>query len=264
MRSRYVTIVVHTDDDLQTRQIRLPLVLFRITQASAIAVGILVLLFFAFAGPIFRSASRVRGLESEVGRLRADSARVGELAAELNRAERRYEELRDILGARAPAGSRGPAVSVALFARPLDARTPDAARRYSDGPSTPQHWPLEQSAGVVTRGQVREGTDAEAHPGLDIAIPPGTPVRAAGGGQVVATGANEDYGLFVLLRHPEGYETLYGHVSRLLVREGDDVPAGQVIALTGSTGRSTGPHLHFEVRRGGRSLDPLSVIKAGS
>jgi murein DD-endopeptidase MepM/ murein hydrolase activator NlpD len=75
---------------------------------------------------------------------------------------------------------------------------------------------------------------------------------------------SDDYGIFVLVRHPDGYETMYGHASRLLVRDGDEVAAGQVIVLSGNTGRSTAPHLHFEVRRGGRSIDPLAVIKEGS
>jgi len=90
------------------------------------------------------------------------------------------------------------------------------------------------------------------------------PVRAAGGGTVAAAGTDHDYGLFVLLRHPEGYETMYGHASRLLVAEGDEVQAGQVIALTGSSGRSTAPHLHFEIRREGKSLNPLTMVREGN
>jgi murein DD-endopeptidase MepM/ murein hydrolase activator NlpD len=67
--------------------------------------------------------------------------------------------------------------------------------------------------------------------------------------------------LFVLLDHPDGYQSLYGHASRLLVAVGDSVRAGQVVALSGSTGRSTGPHLHFEVRVGGRAVDPRTVVR---
>jgi murein DD-endopeptidase MepM/ murein hydrolase activator NlpD len=105
------------------------------------------------------------------------------------------------------------------------------------------------------------GGDGEAHEGIDIAVPIGTPIRASGGGTVEAAATNADYGLFILLRHPGGYETMYGHASRLLVREGDSVVAGQVIALTGNSGRSTAPHLHFEIRREGQSLDPLTLVK---
>jgi murein DD-endopeptidase MepM/ murein hydrolase activator NlpD len=86
-------------------------------------------------------------------------------------------------------------------------------------------------------------------------------VRAAWSGLVLAASTDSAYGLFVLLRHRGGYETMYGHASRLLVREGDAVQAGQVVALSGSSGRSTAPHLHFEVRRDGASVDPLTVVK---
>jgi murein DD-endopeptidase MepM/ murein hydrolase activator NlpD len=75
------------------------------------------------------------------------------------------------------------------------------------------------------------------------------------------TGTDSAYGEYVLLAHPDGYETMYGHLSRVLVSRGASVRGGQVIALSGNTGRSTAPHLHFEVRRHGRSVDPLSVVR---
>src|SRR5207247_2614410 len=83
----------------------------------------------------------------------------------------------------------------------------------------------------LTRGQVGPGDPAESHPGIDIAVPTGTAVRAAAAGVVAQAGTDPAYGLFVLLRHTAGYETMYGHASRLVVREGDSVVAGQVIAL---------------------------------
>src|SRR2546427_11446394 len=92
------------------------------------------------------------------------------------------------------------------------ARPPSAPLRYEPGPAEPTHWPLDL-AGFVTRGQVRPGDPAESHPGIDIAVPAGTAVRAAGGGVVQAAGTDPAYGLFVLLRHSSGYETMYGHAS---------------------------------------------------
>lgn len=266
--SRHVTIVVHTDGDLNSRQYRLPLRLVQVGKGAAIAVAILAVLFFAFAGPISRNAARVPGLEREVARLRAENSRVQQLATALNRAEANYQELRQILGAKAPpaprsGGTATPTVLSAVRAVTIRARAPDAPPRYETGSSAPSHWPLDVP-GFVTRGQVRPGDVAESHPGIDIAVPAGTPVRASGGGTVKATGYNADYGLFVLLRHPSGYETMYGHASRLLVVEGDDVQAGQVIALSGNSGRSTAPHLHFEIRRDAKSLDPLTFVKEGS
>jgi murein DD-endopeptidase MepM/ murein hydrolase activator NlpD len=143
------------------------------------------------------------------------------------------------------------------IAPPLLASRP-GRRTPAAGPSVPQRWPLDEK-GVVTRGQISEGSADETHPGIDIAVPIGTPIRAAGGGTVTGTGQDPEYGLFVLLTHVDGYQTMYGHASRILVAEGDEVNAGQVVALSGSTGHSSAPHLHFEIRRSGRSIDPRTV-----
>jgi len=260
-KDRRVTIVVHADGDLASRQYRVPLWAFEAGKWGALVVGLLVVLFFAFAGPIGRAAARVPGLERQVARLEEENSRVQQLAAALNRAEANYQELRSMLGVRAPR-EKGAAAPTGDLVRAVAvrARPPSAPLRYEPGPAEPTHWPLD-IAGFVTRGQVRPGDVAESHPGIDIAVPAGTPVRAAGGGAVEAAGTDPAYGLFVLLRHSSGYETMYGHASRLLVREGDSVQAGQVIALSGNSGRSTAPHLHFEIRREGKSLDPLTVVK---
>jgi murein DD-endopeptidase MepM/ murein hydrolase activator NlpD len=262
MKRRGVTVVIHVDGDLASRQYRLPLWAYEVGKWGAIVVGVVVVLFFTLAGPITRNAAKVPGMQREITRLEQENARVQQLAAALNRAEQNYQELRSILGARAP--QRGTAAgrteAEPMRAAPVRAGAPDGARRYPDGASAPAFWPLDVR-GFVTRGQVRPGAPAESHPGIDVAVPVGTPVRASGGGQVEAAGTDPDYGLFVLLRHPNGFQTMYGHASRLVVREGDEVGAGQVIALSGNTGRSTAPHLHFEVRRDGRSLDPLTVVQ---
>lgn len=264
MKPRFVTIVVHTDGEVRTRSHRVPLWAVRVGQALALGLAALAVLFFAFAGPITRAAARVPGLEAEVSRLRSENARVQELAAALNRAEASYQELRDVLGAPGARGEPSVRRSGELpRTRVIAARAPGVGTRYEMGPSLPTHWPLDER-GFLTRGQIRPGSEAESHPGIDIAVPVGTPVRAAGGGAVTLTGVREDYGVFVLLQHPDGYETMYGHASRVLVHDGDSVRAGQVIALSGNTGRSTAPHLHFEVRRGGRLLDPLSLLKEGT
>jgi murein DD-endopeptidase MepM/ murein hydrolase activator NlpD len=105
------------------------------------------------------------------------------------------------------------------------------------------------------------GAAARNHDGVDIAAPLGTGVYVAAEGSVLRTGYDPaGYGRFVEIRHPNGMTTLYGHLSRLDVASGDLVPAGSRIGLVGSTGRSTGPHLHFEVRRGERHVNPVKVM----
>ncbi|PCI60370.1 MAG: peptidase M23 [Methylophilaceae bacterium] len=98
------------------------------------------------------------------------------------------------------------------------------------------------------------------HEGLDFTARSGTPIRAAADGIVTAAGRLSAYGNLVKLSHGAGLETRYAHASKLLVKTGDRVVKGQVIALVGSTGRSTGPHLHYEIRLNGHPLDPRKYL----
>jgi murein DD-endopeptidase MepM/ murein hydrolase activator NlpD len=122
----------------------------------------------------------------------------------------------------------------------------------------PSVWPLTER-GFVTRG-LHEGLEGE-HPGLDVAVASDSYIRASGGGTVVDVGEDAVYGRFVVIEHGDGYSTLYGHASATLVSLGQQVRERQVIALSGSTGRSTGPHLHFEVLVDGEPVDPLTVVQ---
>ena len=99
------------------------------------------------------------------------------------------------------------------------------------------------------------------HTGVDIAADEGTGIVAAYNGVVVDTGYGEKKGNFVLMEHTDGTRTLYCHCSEILVTEGAVIRAGELIALVGNTGWSTGPHLHFEIHHDGSSVDPLDYIK---
>jgi murein DD-endopeptidase MepM/ murein hydrolase activator NlpD len=89
----------------------------------------------------------------------------------------------------------------------------------------------------------------------------GSPVRASADGTVARRGADRVFGRFLLVGHAQGYETYYGHLEDWNVDQGDTVSAGQTIGWVGSTGRSTAPHLHFEVRKDGRPIDPATMVK---
>jgi murein DD-endopeptidase MepM/ murein hydrolase activator NlpD len=102
------------------------------------------------------------------------------------------------------------------------------------------------------------------HPGVDIVVNIGAPVRATQAGKVVLAGSDGEYGLVVVIRHDGGFTTLYGHNSQLLVRPGQTVERGQVVARSGNTGATTGPHVHYEVRYNGTAIDPAPFLKAGS
>ena len=104
-------------------------------------------------------------------------------------------------------------------------------------------------------------TSPRGHAGIDISAPWGTPVLAAASGQVLlATRAGGGYGIEIILDHGDGLRTVYGHLSELDIQAGEEVSRGQLIGLVGSTGFSTGPHLHFEVRQNGELRNPLNLL----
>ena len=106
--------------------------------------------------------------------------------------------------------------------------------------------------------------ETRGHTGMDLAVPTGTPVRAALPGTVTAAQYHSSYGYYVMIDHGSGLSTLYAHNSQLLVRVGQTVEAGDIISLSGSTGRSTGPHLHFEVRVNGQRTNPRYYLPTTS
>lgn len=127
--------------------------------------------------------------------------------------------------------------------------------------ATPSIWPT--SGEVSSRFGWRNspwGGGQELHPGIDIANSMGTPIFATADGEVVLSGWSGGYGNIVQINHGKGIETIYGHNSRVIVNAGQAVKKGQVIAYLGSTGRSTGPHLHYEVRVNGTAVDPIRFL----
>lgn len=114
-----------------------------------------------------------------------------------------------------------------------------------------------QVPGQITSVFASARSGSGAHHGLDIAVPAGTPIVAAHGGTVLEAGwKNDIYGLAVLIDHGNGWQTLYAHCSKVLVSAGQQVRQGEQLALVGSTGNSTGPHLHLELHKDGVWLDP--------
>lgn len=103
-------------------------------------------------------------------------------------------------------------------------------------------------------------TGIETHKGVDIQGPHGAHVKAMAKGTVVFAAPKGGYGNCIILKHANGYETLYGHLSKILVREGEQINIGQTIGNIGSTGRSTGPHLHYEIHKNGQKINPQSFL----
>ena len=116
------------------------------------------------------------------------------------------------------------------------------------------------SGTITSRFGNQESIRSSAHSGLDIGAPKGTPIKAAASGTVIFSGYSGGYGNVVKISHGNGIVTYYAHCSKLYVEKGDKVSAGDKIAAVGSTGRSTGNHLHFEVVKNGTSVNPQHYL----
>ena len=109
-------------------------------------------------------------------------------------------------------------------------------------------------------GVRRDGLRLRIHRGVDIAVPAGTPVRAMAAGRVAFAGTLRGYGRAVIIQHNPRLRTLYAHLSEIEVRAGDDLDGRAIIGRSGSSGRTTGPHLHFEILRDGAAEDPVPLL----
>lgn len=120
-------------------------------------------------------------------------------------------------------------------------------------------WPVDK--GTLTSGFGRRGR--RIHKGIDLAADPGTPIKAAATGEVIySDNKQRGYGNLIIIQHADDFVTVYAHNRRNLVDEGETVRQGAVIAELGNTGRSTGPHLHFEIRLKSKAIDPLVYLPA--
>jgi murein DD-endopeptidase MepM/ murein hydrolase activator NlpD len=137
-------------------------------------------------------------------------------------------------------------------------QTSSAPPVYVGGPAEPHLWPVAHGEGrVISPYGMRNG---RLHKGIDIKAEKGAQVVAAADGRVAFAGTMRGYGRVVFVRHAGGYETVYAHLKRILVDEGDVLRAGQVLGRMGDSGRATTPHVHYEVRKDDKLLDPANYL----
>lgn len=250
-RMTFIVVPHGGGTDLTTRTYELSYRRLRLLKIAAVGVGVALLVMVGSWFHLATQATRAQILERDVRRLQGEVAEVDQLRRKLVELEARYAQITRLLGG---VRRREPAAAAAQPSPESDSATADSADRAL----LPRAWPL-AARGFVTRGQ-RGRNGRERHPGMDIAVAVGTPIVAAGDGTVLAAGRDSVYGLFVRIAHGGGYESLYGHASRVLVKERQRVRSRQTIALSGSTGVSTAPHLHFEIRRDGTPVDPVTLV----
>ena len=217
-----------------------------------VMAGLMATAIVAMAGSwaaIARRAAGADDLARQNDSLLARHGRMDSLVQQLEGIEAQYDNVRMLLGVdglRDSAFWRGGAGRMAVAG---------GTALAEEAGSEPTAWPL-TTAGVITQSG---GADVD-HPGIDIAVASDSFVLASGGGEVVDAANDPVYGLFVLIDHGNGWRSRYGHASFLVAERGRRVRRGEVIALSGSTGRSTAPHLHFEILENGRPIDPLTKV----
>ncbi|MEE2899261.1 MAG: M23 family metallopeptidase [Gemmatimonadota bacterium] len=252
---RRLTIMVVPDGGRESRTIHVTYKWLRVLAGGASLLALALTIMAGSWWYLAARVSRVADLELQLQAVEGDRARVLTLARRLESIEVQYGNIRDLFGT-SGAGS------------PSDVWLPPAGgSRRGRGPETlpaagasqPSVWPLGEK-GFITQALI-QGAEGDDHPGLDIAVATDSYIRAAGGGTVIVVGEDEVYGRFVVLDHGDGYTTRYAHASLHLVQEGQRVREREVIALSGSTGRSTAPHLHFEILLNGDAVDPLTMVE---
>jgi murein DD-endopeptidase MepM/ murein hydrolase activator NlpD len=249
---RFLSVIIVPEDGRESHTFRISHKKLKLAVFGALLAT---LALTAMAGSwwhLAARAARVSALEAQVALQARDRARVEAFATQIAELERRYEQIRRLFGPDADQ------LASDLWLPPPAPRGPGGRATADPDGSLPTSWPLSQR-GFVTQGLLRG--EAGEHPGLDVAVPTDSYIRAAGAAVVVDVGEDPVYGRFVTLDHGAGYRSLYAHASQTLVELGQHVRRNEVIALTGSTGRSTAPHLHFEILLNGERVDPLTMVQ---
>ena len=211
-----------------------------------------------------RQRQQLNSLKNRVDAIEDTSRRLSEMSGVPAEGQQQEEQEEGT----SPHGAGGPALDAAsvelleLRAARLEMDLQVYEAALKEQARVPSIWPVqgESTDSFGYRGNPFGGGGSEFHPGQDIAAPPGTPVFAPADGTVIEAGWKNGYGQTVVLDHGNGMTTRYGHLSKIEVAAGQELKRGEELGLVGSTGRSTGPHLHYEVRLGDLPVSPLHYL----
>ena len=248
----HLSLILVPDGARDSRTFRIPYSLLRLLAVFGLIAAVLVTAIVGSWWYFAARAVRVGQLEIRLASLEANQGRLEGLAEELAGLDQQYGRIRSLFGSDADPAASNLWLPPSALARPGRSASPGSV---DDG--RPTSWPLTER-GFVTQTVMEAGVGQ--HSGVDIAVPTDAYVRAAGPGTVVDVGEDRVYGRFILLEHRAGYRSRYAHASTTFVEQGQRVRRGEIIALTGSTGRSTAPHLHFEILMNGDPVDPLTLV----
>jgi len=234
-------------------------------------ISVSVLLFLGLGIYTFVMIGKLYFIQQK-NEIQAQHAQIKTFSQELNRQydfiTRQITEVNKLLDSKGiPQPPHQSEVIVPKFNSPLEVGDNSEFEKYLEEfkrtiSNTPIGSPIEgritSSFGI--RSNPFFGEKRESHKGLDISARHGSPVRCTADGKVVFAGYKGDYGKLVIISHGGDYETLYGHLSEILVKEGQEVKANTFIGKVGSTGRSSGPHLHYEIHKNDKKINPKTFI----
>lgn len=244
-RSRYLTLMLVPHHKEGQRSYHLSYSSLRWLGVAAAVLLLAVLLLIISYGKIYWRAGQYELMRQRQEQMEAEFSKLQQIKAELARMRTEEAKVRQMLGV----PKQPDTLSAAQISSVAAPRVTPPLQNDTDDRLVPSLMP--------TRGWVSSGLSPK-HRGVDIAARLGQPVLAAADGVVDFVGWDNYFGHKVTVRHGERYLTVYGHCDKVLVHQLQPVHRGQVIALVGSSGKSTGPHLHYEIQQDGRIVDPLT------
>lgn len=251
--AKFVTVMLIPDGTEARRGFRIRQWMLKSILIGLAALMVGIVLFFSFYGGVLRRAAMADQLREENERLLRYQTKVKILEDNLNQTRAIVQRLTQMAGV----DIEFPVIPPDSVILAHDASSPAVMPwRGSEDYSMPSGLPVQ---GFITQ-DFEVDTEEHFHPGIDIACAVGTPVLATASGEVVDALYDSTYGHVLIVQHNDSITTVYGHNSQLLVGVGDKVMAGGRVALSGNSGRSTAPHLHYEVRVHDKPIDPLGML----
>lgn len=248
-------MLVIPDDETDPRRIRLPVWLFR-TVLVFIGLALIVpIIYIALYYDILAKAA-------DAGRLSEENEALRRYQYKVQILEKSLLDTRQLMAEIAAMAGLDSLLLSEIYGEDPDVQSSSGqGRRASISRTLPPTSPIPD--GLPAIGWISRGfsdTPGKKHTGVDLAIPEGSPVYSTAFGTVTFAGWDEAYGKMVIVQNGDSMETVYGHNSELLVQKGDTIFAGQRIALSGNTGQSSAPHLHYEIRINGKEVNPMKYF----
>ena len=255
MASKYLTFMMVPDDESEPKRFRLPVWLFRTLSVFVILTLIAPVIYIALYYEIL-------GRAADAGRLAEENESLRKYQYKVQILEQSLLETRQLMAEVAGMAGLDSVLLADLYGEDetfsknfTETRPNSISRTLPPSSPIPDGLP---ATGWITRGF--SDIPGKIHHGVDLAMPENTPVYSTAYGVVTYAGTDKEYGYLVVVKNNDSIETVYGHNSMLSVRVGDTILAGQQVALSGNTGISSAPHLHYEIRVNGEAVNPIKYF----